>query len=71
MQTQNPVKFGDGFRQFACSVRPGNNYFGLRAIEVRAPVRDNPISAVRAMVLPAIADDRVIRNGDPRFIDYG
>ena len=48
---KNPVKLGNGLRQFACPVRPGNNHFGLGAIEMRAPVRDDTISAVRAMVL--------------------
>src|SRR5439155_9261133 len=48
----------------------GNNHFGLRAIEMRTPVRDDTVSAVRAMVLPAVTDDRVIRNRDRHAVDY-
>src|SRR5438874_1511854 len=70
MQTQNPIKLGNGLRERARSVWARNDQLGLCTIEMGAPVSYDAITAVRAVVLPAVADDRVVRNANSRFVDY-
>src|SRR5207249_3356630 len=65
-----PIKLGNRLRQFTRSVGAGNDLLGLCTIKVRAPVSHNTITAVRATALPAIADDRVIRNADGHAVNY-
>jgi hypothetical protein len=70
MQTQNPIKLGNGLGQLTRSVGAGNDLLGLGTIEMRAPVSYNTVTAVWTTAFSAVADDRVIGNADPRFIDY-
>src|SRR5882724_6898473 len=70
MQTQNPIKLGNGLGQLTRSVGAGNDLLGLGTIEMRAPVSYDAIAAVRATALSAVADDRVIGSADRRFLDY-
>ena len=44
------------------SVSRGHDLFGLRAIQVRTPIRHNAVAAIRRISPPSIADDRMVRH---------
>src|SRR5215813_14154491 len=52
-------------------MRARNDLFGFRAVEMRAPVRHNTVTAVRTVTFPSVADDGVIRNSHFWFINHG
>jgi hypothetical protein len=57
MQTQNSVKLGNGLPQVLGTVWARNNKLGFRSIEMRAPIRNYPIGAVRRIAFAAVTDD--------------
>src|SRR5262249_24191087 len=69
MQTQNPVKLSNRLRQFARTVRAGNDAFGLRAAEMRTPVGYDSVSALcERSRLTAVPNDRMVGRLDCLFV---
>ena len=68
MQMQDALDFRDGLRQVERTVRAGDDEFGLRAIEVRALIKDNAIGAIGRIALAAVASDWC--GAEPESIAY-
>ena len=64
METQNPIKLGNDLKQIRTRRRNRNDGFRFSADEMKAPVRDDAVGAVRAITFFTITDDEVMRSRD-------
>src|SRR6266404_2536914 len=59
---ENPPDFGDPLRRVFGAVICRDDQFRLSTIQMRAPIRDDAITAVWRIAFATVADDRVIGN---------
>src|ERR1700682_5671000 len=68
---QDSLYFSYRFRTALGEVIGWDDQLRLRAIQMRAPIRDDAVAALGCVAPAAVADDRVIWNagGDRKFVD--
>jgi len=69
MQTKNPFQVGNGLRKSKGAVWPRHDQFRLGARKMRTPIVHHTVRTVRGIATTAVANDRVVRNGDRRRIE--
>ena len=62
MQFQNSCDLGNRLWIPRCTVIGWDDQFGLGGVQMRAPICDHPVTALRGVSFSAVANDGVIRN---------
>lgn len=68
IEMKDASEFFDSLRKFTGAVWAWDDEFGLSAVEMRTPIWNNAVGAVRRVAFAPVADDRMIGNTNGHLV---